>query len=116
MYEIIKTYAHLIKKLQKRTEVFGWILGSFSINRSLNEKKYAQNIWSQDLIHKEPSGYRAVHHGYFLMSCPGQGPFNVLSIVTKVHETVRLHQTTQGLYLQKKTKNRSDICSFIKEN
>ena len=34
----------------------------------LKNKKDAQNIWSWDLMHEEPFGYRVAHHGYLLMS------------------------------------------------
>ena len=35
-------------------------------------KMSAQNIWSQDLAHKIPFGYRVAQHlNSFLTSCPG---------------------------------------------
>ena len=31
---------------------------------SLLNEKNAQNVWSYDLVHKEPFGYQAANHGY----------------------------------------------------
>ena len=42
----------------------------FFHNSFMNEKKNAQNVWSKDLVYKKPFGYRVVHHGCSLMSCP----------------------------------------------
>ena len=54
----------------------GYLLEKFSIEVCLNycllnDKKTAQIVWSQDLVHEEPFGYRVAHHGYLLTSCPG---------------------------------------------
>ena len=42
----------------------------------LNDKKYAQNIWSWDLVHEEPYGW--------LSSRTPQIPFNLLSRTYKL--------------------------------
>ena len=33
-------------------------------------KKDAQNIWSKDVVHEEPFGYRIAHQAYLLTLCP----------------------------------------------
>ena len=43
---------------------------NFVVYSLLSDKKKAQNIWSMDLVHKEPFGYRVADHGYLLKSCP----------------------------------------------
>ena len=39
-------------------------------------EKDSQKIWSKDLLHEEPFGYRDAHHGYLLTSCPGHSRQN----------------------------------------
>ena len=34
------------------------------------QKKYAQKVWSEDLVYKKPFGYRVIHQNS-LTSCPG---------------------------------------------
>ena len=36
----------------------------------LNDKIYAQKVWSKDLVYKKPFGYRVIHQNS-LTSCPG---------------------------------------------
>ena len=35
------------------------------------QKNFVQEFWFKDLVCKKPFGYRVMHHGYSLMSCPG---------------------------------------------
>ena len=36
----------------------------------MNDKRYAQKVWSKDLVYKKPFGYRVIHQNS-LTSCPG---------------------------------------------
>ena len=36
----------------------------------MKDKKYAQKVWSKDLVYKKPFGYRVIHQNS-LTSCPG---------------------------------------------
>ena len=36
----------------------------------MNDKKYAQKVWSKDLVYKKPFGYRVIHQNS-LTSCSG---------------------------------------------
>ena len=42
------------------------------IYKLLKSKRYTQNIWSKELMHKKPFAFQIAHNGYLLMSCPGQ--------------------------------------------
>ena len=42
-----------------------------SIYCLLNDQKYAQKVWSKDLVYKKPFGYRVIHQNS-LTSCPGR--------------------------------------------
>ena len=51
---------------------------TLSNTQFIERQKYAQNIWSWNLVHEDPYGYRVVHHGYILTSV--QDKMYVLSV------------------------------------